>query len=98
MAEEQTQTTQDKPTDTKENTPNKNQEWADMIEVKDNVNSGEVSSEGNKILNQEEIDSLLGYSSEDESYRGLKTGFQAILNSTMVSYERLPMLEIVLIA
>ena len=95
MAEEQTQTTQDKPTDTKENTPNKNQEWADMIEVKDNVNSGEVSSEGNKILNQEEIDSLLGYSSEDESYRGLKTGFQAILNSTMVSYERLPMLEIV---
>lgn len=49
-----------------------------------------------KILNQEEIDSLLGYGSDiDQNYMFQKTGFRAILNSGMVSYERLPMLEIV---
>ena len=48
-----------------------------------------------KILNQEEIDSLLGYGAYDTEHTNQKTGFRAILNSSMVSYERLPMLEIV---
>lgn len=48
-----------------------------------------------KILNQEEIDSLLGYGTYDNEHSNQKTGFRAILNSSMVSYERLPMLEIV---
>ena len=47
-----------------------------------------------RILNQEEIDSLLGFA-EDENLVTDKSGIQAILNSSMVSYERLPMLEIV---
>ncbi len=44
-----------------------------------------------QILNQDEIDSLLngGDSAEEQS------GVQALLNTTTVSYERLPMLEIV---
>ena len=45
-----------------------------------------------RVLNQEEIDSLLGFENEDD---GEKIGIQAILNSTLVSYERLPMLEVV---
>ncbi len=49
-----------------------------------------------KILNQDEIDALLGYGIEPEiEYDTQKTGVRAILNSSMVSYERLPMLEIV---
>ena len=69
--------------------------WTDMIEVRsDGANPAEDGD--SKILNQEEIDSLLGYSSDDETdFRSLKTGVRAILNSSMVSYERLPMLEIV---
>lgn len=50
--------------------------------------------ESTRVLNQDEIDSLLGFDdSEDE--RSDKTGIQAILNSALVSYERLPMLEVV---
>lgn len=74
--------------------------WADMIEVKDDNYRTSISSDGSeaKILNQEEIDSLLGYSADDDDdneFHTLKTGVRAILNSSMVSYERLPMLEIV---
>src|SRR5271168_4031108 len=47
-----------------------------------------------RILNQDEIDSLLGFDlSEEESSE--RTGIRAIINSALVSYERLPMLEIV---
>ena len=69
-----------------------------MIEIKDDARTATDSS-AQKILNQEEIDSLLGYSSDyDENgnaYQVSQTGVKAILNSTMTSYERLPMLEIV---
>jgi flagellar motor switch protein FliM len=47
-----------------------------------------------RILNQEEIDNLLGfYLNEEEGDDG--TGIRSIINSGLVSYERLPMLEIV---
>lgn len=79
----------------KQETPKEN--WADTIEVRDAPAAApEMDSPDSKILNQEEIDSLLGYSNdEEEDYRPQKTGVRAILNSSMVSYERLPMLEIV---
>jgi len=49
---------------------------------------------GERILNQDEIDSLLGFDlSEDENAE--RSGIRAIINSALVSYERLPMLEIV---
>ncbi|MDZ4692322.1 MAG: flagellar motor switch protein FliM, partial [Terricaulis sp.] len=47
-----------------------------------------------RILNQDEIDSLLGFGLGEDDASG-KTGVRAIINSTLVSYERLPMLEIV---
>ena len=47
-----------------------------------------------RVLNQEEIDSLLGFSLADISLND-NSGIRAIINSAMVSYERLPMLEIV---
>jgi flagellar motor switch protein FliM len=47
-----------------------------------------------RILNQDEIDSLLGFDISDDD-AAERTGIRAIINSALVSYERLPMLEIV---
>ncbi|MBL8672370.1 MAG: flagellar motor switch protein FliM [Alphaproteobacteria bacterium] len=57
---------------------------------------GEAGPEGarTRVLNQEEIDSLLGLQG-GEGESGDKSGIYAILNSALVSYERLPMLEVV---
>lgn len=47
-----------------------------------------------RILNQDEIDSLLGF--DDEGVNPEQTsGVMALINSAMVNYERLPMLDIV---
>ncbi len=47
-----------------------------------------------RVLNQEEIDSLLGFDVSNDQVQD-KSGVRAIVNSALVSYERLPMLEIV---
>ncbi|NQV83377.1 MAG: flagellar motor switch protein FliM [Rhodospirillales bacterium] len=63
----------------------------------DGVDSGiadEGGRESTRVLNQEEIDSLLGFDEEHDD-AGDKSGIQAILSSGLVSYERLPMLEVV---
>ncbi|MEZ7864317.1 MAG: flagellar motor switch protein FliM, partial [Rhodospirillales bacterium] len=49
--------------------------------------------EATRVLNQDEIDSLLGFDEDHEDVE--KSGIQAILSGQMVSYERLPMLEVV---
>lgn len=48
----------------------------------------------NRVLDQDEIDSLLGIT-KGEAEGEKPSGIQAMLNSALVSYERLPMLEIV---
>jgi len=50
--------------------------------------------ESTRVLNQEEIDSLLGFD-EGHEEDDQRSGIQAILSSALVSYERLPMLEVV---
>jgi flagellar motor switch protein FliM len=53
-----------------------------------------VEPTSTRVLNQNEIDSLLGFS--DGSSRDRDTsGIRAIIDSALVSYERLPMLEVV---
>src|ERR1700688_1970956 len=47
-----------------------------------------------RVLTQEEVDSLLGFSLTDISLND-NSGIRAIIDSAMVSYERLPMLEII---
>ena len=47
-----------------------------------------------RVLNQDEIDSLLGFQ-DGAGGDGEAEGIRAILDSSMVSYERLPMLEVV---
>ncbi|THD79239.1 MAG: flagellar motor switch protein FliM [Phenylobacterium sp.] len=56
--------------------------------------SGDGAIGSERILNQEEIDSLLGFDLSEEEMAE-RTGIRAIINSALVSYERLPMLEIV---
>lgn len=67
-------------------------QWAAMIDDNDTQN-GEKSG-GERVLNQDEIDSLLGFDLDEQSLTDT-SGIRAIINSAMVSYERLPMLEIV---
>src|SRR3954465_2388838 len=55
---------------------------------------GEGGGSAERILNQEEIDSLLGFDVNADQMQD-KSGVRAIINSALVSYERLPMLEIV---
>ncbi len=47
-----------------------------------------------RVLDQTEIDSLLGFDGEDED-TGSKSGIQALISSGLVAYERLPMLDII---
>ena len=54
----------------------------------------DTGSTGERVLNQDEIDSLLGFDVNSEQMQD-KSGVRAIINSALVSYERLPMLEIV---
>src|SRR5476649_1005364 len=52
------------------------------------------ASAAERVLNQDEIDSLLGFDVNSDQMQD-KSGVRAIINSAPVSYERLPMLEIV---
>jgi flagellar motor switch protein FliM len=53
----------------------------------------ETDEAGNRVLDQDEIDSLLGF----DGYEGQEgdDGISVLINSALVNYERLPMLEVV---
>src|SRR6266849_289969 len=68
-------------------------QWAAMVED-GGRDLGGGKSGGERVLSQEEIDNLLGFSVSDVSLDD-NSGIRAIIDSAMVSYERLPMLEIV---
>jgi len=65
-------------------------EWAAMLDA----DSSKEGDGADRVLNQDEIDSLLGFDPNAGGNVEL-TGVQALINSALVSYERLPMLEIV---
>jgi flagellar motor switch protein FliM len=67
-------------------------QWAAMVDDGSGFQSAKGGAE--RILNQEEIDGLLGFSLADVKLND-NSGIRAIIDSAMVSYERLPMLEIV---
>jgi flagellar motor switch protein FliM len=72
-------------------------EWAAMAE-EGSGGGGEFTEGGGggstRVLNQDEIDSLLGFDS-DSAGDGDNSGIMALVNSALVNYERLPMLEVV---
>ena len=67
-------------------------QWATMVDDGHFIQAAKGGAE--RILTQEEIDSLLGFSLADVSLND-NSGIRAIIDSAMVSYERLPMLEII---
>lgn len=67
-------------------------QWAAMIDDGEEDEGDKRGAE--RVLNQEEIDNLLGFS-PDDGVLGEQNGIRALINSALVSYERLPMLEIV---
>ncbi|MCG8441580.1 MAG: flagellar motor switch protein FliM [Caulobacterales bacterium] len=72
-------------------------EWEAMVGGEDGGGSTAAAAPApgsERILNQDEIDSLLGFDLSDEE-SSERSGIRAIINSALVSYERLPMLEIV---
>ncbi len=68
---------------------------ATLANATDGLGGGQEPLPGaERILNQEEIDNLLGFYLNDDA-DDENTGIRSIINSALVSYERLPMLEIV---
>ncbi len=84
-----TEETTEQVEDVKEESPTAG--WEAVAEDDADLSDGEEG--GERVLNQDEIDSLLGFDLDEEG--GDKSGIRAIINSALVSYERLPMLEIV---
>ena len=69
-------------------------EWDSMVSDSGDAESEGTDREAMRVLDQEEIDSLLGSDKVGDD-GGESTGIEAILSSALVSYERLPMLEVV---
>ncbi len=70
-------------------------EWEAMAgddEAAEDDDDGSGPSPG-RVLDQTEIDSLLGFDGDGDD--GEMTGIHALINSALVSYERLPMLDII---
>ncbi len=78
--------------DTKPNDDDVAADWEKMVEGSSEVD--EVKAAAERALNQDEIDSILGFSLDDINFAD-QNGLRAIIDSAMVTYERLPMLEIV---
>ncbi len=82
------------PPETKEMTEEERMaaEWAAAAE---GGGEGAEGGEGGaaRVLSQNEIDSLLGFNGAASS--GESSGIMALINSALVNYERLPMLEVV---
>ena len=74
-------------------------QWEDMASEEEDIASGEKDAPpptgemGQKILDQDEIDSLLGGPSEKES--DPTSGIDVLLSGSVVNYERLPMLDVI---
>lgn len=66
-------------------------QWEKMAEQEEDELLSSVQA--GRVLDQDEIDSLLGFDGEDEE--SARTGIHAIINSSLVSYERLPMLDVI---
>jgi len=68
------------------------EQWAAMVEESSRGLASATS--GERVLTQDEIDNLLGFSVGEVTLDD-NSGIRSIIDSAMVSYERLPMLEIV---
>lgn len=68
-------------------------QWANIMDGGEEGDDGVVPN-SDRLMNQDEIDSLMGFKA-DELLMADQSGVRALVNSALVSYERLPMLEVV---
>ncbi len=68
-------------------------EWEAMAGSGEEEEGDDSSPSPGRVLDQDEIDSLLGFDGDGD--QGEMTGIHALINSALVSYERLPMLDII---
>ncbi len=68
-------------------------EWEAMADSDAGESDDDDGPSSGRVLDQDEIDSLLGFDGDADS--GEMTGIHALINSALVSYERLPMLDII---
>ena len=66
-------------------------QWASMMDTGEEDSS---QQNNDRLMTQDEIDSLMGFK-PDELLTADQSGVRALINSALVSYERLPMLEVV---
>lgn len=76
-------------------TETKEKEEVTEEELVEDMTGSDDGDEQSQILNQDEIDSLLGFDDDGMGADGDGSGVMALVNSAMVNYERLPMLDIV---
>jgi flagellar motor switch protein FliM len=74
--------------------------WGDLADGGDDVEAAAAegwgdggSGETDRVLDQSEIDMLLGFEAEEEGENN--TGIHAILDRALMAYEKMPMLEVV---
>lgn len=74
-------------------------EWAAMLENDANKEAGAAPAAGaeepQRVLNQDEIDSLLGFDTKKDGDGSRSEGIFAILDKSITAYEKLPMMEVV---
>ncbi|MBY0330441.1 MAG: flagellar motor switch protein FliM [Acetobacteraceae bacterium] len=76
--------------------------WADAMDKENDATPGadaaaaakDAAPDATRVLNQAEIDSLLGFGG-GEAAEAQQSGIERIVSAGLISYERLPMLEIV---
>ena len=69
--------------------------WGAALSEDTDAPPPEITADAARVLNQAEIDSLLGFEGDDEGGAAGRTGIERMIHSGLISYERLPMLEII---
>jgi flagellar motor switch protein FliM len=69
--------------------------WGAALEDEAGGGGEGVAPDAQRVLNQAEIDSLLGFEGGGDGEGSQKSGIERMIHSGLVSYERLPILEII---
>jgi len=72
--------------------------WAASLEAEDAAKAAGAAAPGGgeqRILNQSEIDTLLGFDAKEDKRNTATDGIFAILDKSMTAYDKLPMMEVV---
>jgi flagellar motor switch protein FliM len=69
--------------------------WGASLADEEDAGTLATPADSTRVLNQAEIDSLLGFEGEAADGDGGRSGIEQMIRSGLVSYERLPMLEII---